>query len=57
MLSSWYIMYAFCAFGSIVHSDLSDDLTVCFEILSCFLDHPSIDSTKKMPLHLFGNDV
>ena len=30
---------------------------VCFEVLSCFLDHPSIDSTKKMPLHLFGKDV
>ena len=44
-------------FASIVHSDLSDDLTVCFEVLSCFFDHPSIDSTKKMPLHLFGKDV
>ena len=41
-------------FASIVHSD---DLTVCFEVLSCFFDHPSIDSTKKMPLHLFGKDV
>ena len=30
---------------------------VCFEVLSCFFDHPSIDSTKKMPLHLFGEDV
>ena len=30
---------------------------VCFEVLSCFFDHPSIDSTKKMPLHLFGKDV
>ena len=29
---------------------------VCFEVLSCFFDHPSIDSTKKMPLHLFGKD-
>ena len=44
-------------FASIVHSYLSDDLTVCFEVLSCFFDHPSIDSTKKMPLHLFGKDV
>ena len=44
-------------FASIVHSDLSDDLTVCFEVLSCFFDHPSIDSTKKMLLHPFGNDV
>ena len=44
-------------FGSIVHSDLSDDLTVCFEVLSCFFDHPSIDSTKKMILHPFGNNV
>ena len=50
-------MYALCAFGSIVHSDLSDDLTVCFKVLSCFFDHPSIDSSKKMPLHPFGNDV
>ena len=31
--------------------------TVCFEVLSCFFDHPSIDSTKKMLLHPFGNDV
>ena len=46
-----------CAFASIVHSDLSDDLTVCFEALSCFFDHPSIDSTKKMLLHPFGNDL
>ena len=23
---------------------------VCFEVLSCFFDHPSIDSTKTMPL-------
>ena len=30
---------------------------VCFEVLSCFFDHPSIESTKKMPLHLFGKDV
>ena len=45
------------AFASIVHSDLSDDLTVCFEVLSCFFDHPSIDSNKKMLLHPFGNDV
>ena len=30
---------------------------VCFEVLSCFFHHPSIDSTKKMPLHLFGKDV
>ena len=30
---------------------------VCFEVLSYFFDHPSIDSTKKMPLHLFGKDV
>ena len=30
---------------------------VCFEVLSCFFDHPSIDSTKRMPLHLFGKDV
>ena len=44
-------------FASIVHSDLSDDLTLCFEVLSCFFDHPSIDSTKKMTLHLFGNNV
>ena len=44
-------------FASIVHSDLSDYLTVCFEVLSCFFDHPSIDSTKKMPLHPFGNDI
>ena len=44
-------------FASIVHYDLSDDLTVCFEVLSCFFDHPSIDSTKKMPLHPFANDV
>ena len=44
------------ALASIVHSDLSDELTVCFEVLSCFFD-PSIDSTKKMPLHLFGKDV
>ena len=45
------------AFSSIAHSDLSDDLTVCFEVLSCFFDHPSIDSTKEMLLHPFGNDV
>ena len=45
------------AFASIVHSGLSDDLTVCFEVLSCFFDHPSIDSTKKMLLRPFGNDV
>ena len=44
-------------FASIVHSDLSDDLTVCFEVLSCFFDHPSIDSTKKMILHPFGNNA
>ena len=48
------LMYAFT---SIVHSDLSDDLTVCFEVLSCFFDHPSIDSTKKKLLHPFGKDV
>ena len=30
---------------------------VCFAVLSCFFDHSSIDSTKKMPLHLFGKDV
>ena len=30
---------------------------VCFEVLSCFFDHPTIDSTKKMPLHLFGKGV
>ena len=30
---------------------------VCFDVLSCFFDHPSIDSTKKIPLHLFGKDV
>ena len=30
---------------------------VCFEVFSCFFNHPSIDSTKKMPLHLFGKDV
>ena len=41
------------AFASIVHSDLSDDLTVCFEVLSCFFDHPSIDSNKKMSLSPF----
>ena len=40
-------------FASIVHSDLSDDLTVCFEVLSCFFDHPSIDSNKKMSLSPF----
>ena len=45
------------AFASIVHSDLSDDLTVCVEVLSCFFNHPLIDSTKKMLLHPFGNDV
>ena len=45
------------AFASIVHSDVCDDLTVCFEVLSCFFDHPLIDSTKKMLLHPFGNDV
>ena len=44
-------------FASIVHYDLSDDLTVCFEVLSCFFDHPSIDSTKKMILHPFGNNA
>ena len=48
-------------FDSIVHSavdsDLSDDLTVCLEVLSCFFDHPSIDSTKKMILHPFGNNI
>ena len=49
-----WLMYAF---ASIVHSDLSDDLTVCFEVLSCFFDHRSIDSTKKMILHPFGNNV
>ena len=26
---------------------------VCFEVLSCFFDHPSIDSNKKMLLSLF----
>ena len=26
---------------------------VCFEVLSCFFDHPSIDSNKKMPLSPF----
>ena len=30
---------------------------VCFEVLSCFFDHPSIDSTKRIPLHMFGKDV
>ena len=40
-------------FASIVHSDLSDDLTVCFEVLSCFFDHSSIDSNKKMSLSPF----
>ena len=30
---------------------------VCFELLCCFFDHLSIDSTKKMPLHLFGKAV
>ena len=44
-------------FSSIVHSELTDDLTGCFEVLSCFFDHPSIDSTKKMLLHPFGNDL
>ena len=44
-------------FASIVHSDLSDDLTVCFEVLSSFFDHPSINSTKKMILHPFGNNA
>ena len=29
---------------------------VCFGVLSCFFDHPSIESTKKMSLHLFGKD-
>ena len=41
------------AFASIVHYDLSDDLTVCFEVLSRFFDHPSIDSNKKMSLSPF----
>ena len=48
------LMYTF---ASIVHSDSSDDLTVCFEVLSCFFDHPSIDSTQKMLLHPFGKNV
>ena len=30
---------------------------VCFDVLSCFFDHPSIDSTKAMPLDLFGKDL
>ena len=38
----------------IVHSDLSDDRTVCLEVLSSFFGHPSIDATKKMRLHPFG---
>ena len=36
---------------------------VCFEVLSCFFDHPSIDSNKKMPpspfkgcFEVVGND-
>ena len=41
------------AFASIVHSDLSDDLTVWFEVLSCFYDHPSIDSNQRMSLSPF----
>ena len=45
------------AFASIVHSDISDDLTVCFEVLPCFFDNPSTDSIKKILLHPFGNDV
>ena len=52
-----YHVYHVYAFASIVHSALSDDLTVCSEVLSCFFDHPSTDSTKKMILHPFGNDV
>ena len=48
-----WLMYAF---ASIVHSDVSDDLTACFEVLSCFFDHSSIKSTKKMPLYPFGKD-
>ena len=34
-------------------TDLSDDLTVCSQVLSCFFDHPSIDSNKKMSLSPF----
>ena len=34
-------------------TDLSDDLTVCSLVLSCFFDHPSIDSNKKMSLSAF----
>ena len=35
------------AFASIVHSDSSDDLTVCFEVLSCFLDHPRLIQPRR----------
>ena len=35
------------------YTDLPDDLTVCSEVLSCFFDHPSIDSNKKMSLSPF----
>ena len=33
------------------------DCDVCFEVLSYFFDHPSIDSSQKMPLHPFEKDV
>ena len=56
-LEGYIYLWLMYAFASIVHSDLSDDLTVCFEVLSCFFDHPSIDSTKKMILHPFGNNA
>ena len=52
-----YLPVTHNAFASIVHSNFSDDLTVCFKVLSCFFDHPSINETKKMLLHPFGNDV
>jgi len=52
MLTSWFI---FTCDSCILW--LRFDCDVCFDVLSCFFDHPSIDSSQKMPLHPFEKDV
>ena len=52
MLTSWFI---FTLDSCILLLRL--DCDVCFEVLSYFFDHPSIDSSQKMPLHPFEKDV
>ena len=50
-----YHVYAFCAFASIVHSDLSDDLTVCFEV-NCNANSKTY-SDKDIIMHILRGDL